>query len=283
MNISLSHLCLEVAQWLLIVALFLMLLRRKSQSRPLEKPSAADSDNYRESVNSISLLGGFCVRNRDGEDVSSRFSPILRKVIFALVVHSAEDKQGVPGERLDAYIWGYKPEGTASNNRNVYLSRLRKALDTVDGVSVITRNQLTSISLSPEASCDYLELMRLYKKDPTSVDVEKLISLLSKGDPFSNMSDAWMRDFHDEFSTATVAFLTQLLSRENLLQSTTLKISDIIQRYDKLNESALRTRCRLYRKQGNLSFAKEIYEQYCRDHKEFIGEHYCISFKEIIS
>ena len=283
MNISLSHLCLEIAQWLLIVALFLMLLRRKSHSRPLVKTSAAGSCNCKESINSISFLGGFCVRNREGEDISSLFSPILRKLLAALVVHSVSDKQGVLGEKIDSLVWGYKPEGTATNNRNVYLSRLRKALEGVDGVSISTRNQLTSICFSPEASCDYIEIMRLYGMETQLVDINKLLSLLSKGDPFTNMNDEWLKDFRDEFSIMTVSFFSQLLSHENLSSATRLKVSEIIVHYDKLNEPALKTRCRLYQQQGNLSFSKEIYEQYRRDYKELIGEEYHQSFKDVLS
>lgn len=249
----------------------------------MDKTTAIAAANHNESLNSISFLGGFCVRNREGKDISSQFSPILRKVLAALIVYSEGDKQGVLGEKIDSLIWGYKPEGTATNNRNVYLSRLRKALEEVDGVCVTTRNQLTSISLSPQVTCDYLELLRLYRTEATLVDADKLLSLLYKGDPFANMNDEWLNEFRQEFSVMTVAFLSQLLSHDNLSPATHLKISETIIRYDRLNEPALKARCRLHHQQGNLSFAKEIYEQYRRDHKEFIGEEYSQSFKDVLS
>lgn len=283
MNISLFHLCLEIAQWLLIVALLAMLLNKRLHARILDKGGPVFRSNYDESRNSISFLGGFCVRNRNGEDISSQFSPILRRVLVALVVYSAEDTQGVWGERLDSLIWGYKPDGTASNNRNVYLSRLRKALQDVDGVSISTRNQMTSISFDSTVSCDYIEMIRLYRTEGSFVDVDKLLSILLKGEPFTNMNDDWLKAFKDDFSTATVAYLSQLLSSEALSGNVRLKISEIIVRYDKLNEPALRTRCRINNRQGNLSLAKEIYEQYRRDYKEFIGEEYHQSFKGILS
>ena len=115
------------------------------------------------------------------------------------------------------------------------------------------------------------------------VDINKLLSLLSKGDPFTNMNDEWLKDLRDEFSIMTVNFFSQLLSHENLSSATRLKVSEIIVHYDKLNEPALKTRCRLYQQQGNLSFSKEIYEQYRRDYKELIGEEYHQSFKDVLS
>ena len=231
-NMSLFHLCLEVAQWLLIIALFFMLLRRRTNSRTLEMPAYEDNHRF-ESANSISFLGGFCVINKDGEDISSQFTPVLRKLLAVLVVHSVDGKQGVLRGKLDSLIWSYKPVGTAHNNRNVYLFRLRKALEGVEGVSISTKNLLTVISFAQQTSCDYVEINRLYKMDSSSVDVNRLLSLLSKGKPFVNMNDELLKECSDEFAAVTVSYLSQLLSREDLSSSMRQKISGIISHYDK--------------------------------------------------
>ena len=142
---------------------------------------------------------------------------------------------------------------------------------------------MTSISFDSAVTCDYNEIIRLYRTESSSVDVGNLLSLLSKGEPFTNMNEDWVKVFKEEFSTLTVAYLSQLLSSEALACGTRLKVSEIIIRYDKLNEAALWTRCRINNRQGNLTLAKEIYEQYRRDYKEFIGEEYQKSFNDIVS
>lgn len=237
---------------------------------------------YDFSRNSISLFGGFSVRDRNGADITSHFSPTLRKLLAALILHTIKHKHGIPGEKLNMLIWSYKPEGTASNNRNVYISRLRAVLEEMDGVTINTKNKFLSISLSDDVLCDYKEALRLYDDSTSVEDVSRLLCLLFRGQLLPNMEDEWVETFRSEYSAMTLSFLNSQLDKSELPENVKLKVADTVMQYDRLNERALRIRCRICHSNGNLGPAKEAYDSFCKEYKETIGEEYAVTFKQII-
>ena len=265
--------------------LIIYAVRHKNRKRKSHKQvSLADTleSYYDFSKNSICLFGGFSVYNREGEDITANFSPTLRKLLITLILHTVKYKQGILGEHLNQLIWGYKPEGTASNNRNVYISRLRTALEDLDGVTINTKNKFLSISFADSTICDYVEAMRLQENPSTSEDVNRLLSLLLNGKLLPDSQDDWTEGFKNEYTAMTIAFLSDQLDSDLVTDGIKLKIADTIILYDSLNEKALRARCAIYHATGNLGLAKEVYDTFCREYNAAIGENYNVSFKELI-
>ena len=283
----------EGTSWLTIVILILTgaaiagalaLLINAKKKKASRHISLADTlENYYDfSKNSICLFGGFSVYDRDGKDITANFSPTLRKLLIALILHTVKYKQGILGENLNQLIWGYKPEGTASNNRNVYISRLRTALEDLDGVTINTKNKFLSISFAKPVICDYVEAMRLKENSTKSDDVKRLLSLLFNGKLLPNSQEDWIETFKNEDTAMTLAFLSHQLDSNLVTDGIKLKIAETIVLYDSLNEKALRARCAIYHATGNLGLAKEVYDTFCREYSAAIGEEYKTPFKEII-
>lgn len=238
---------------------------------------------YDFSRNSISILGHFHVRNRDGQDISSQFSPTLRKLLSILIIYTVKYKQGILGDKLNMLIWAYKPEGTASNNRNVYISRLRAVLEGIDGVSIVTKNKYLSISFTDEVLCDYRELMRLVDEYESEKDLSCLLSLVLRGPLLPNLEDEWVSEFKNEYSSMVLSFLNEQIDNPGMSESVRIRLADTIMLYDKLNERALKIKCTISHANGNIASAKESYDMFCREYASVIGEEYGVSFKQIIS
>lgn len=244
----------------------------------------ADLDTlYDFSRNSISILGHFHVRNRDGQDISSQFSPTLRKLLAVLIIYTVKYKQGILGDKLNMLIWAYKPEGTASNNRNVYISRLRAVLEGMDGVSINTKNKYLSVSFSDEVLCDYKELMRLVDESESDHDLSRLLSLVLRGPLLPNLEDEWVNEFKTEYSSMVLSFLNEQIENEGMPESIRVRLADTIMLYDKLNERALKIKCTISHANGNIASAKEAYDAFCGEYASVIGEEYGVSFKQIIT
>ena len=258
-------------------------IKRKHDRRNILQDLPVIEEYYDFSRNSICLFGGFKVYSRTGEDITSNFSQTLRKLLIALILYTVKYKQGILGEKLNQLIWDYKPEGTASNNRNVYISRLRTALEDIDGIKINTKNKFLSISFSHPAICDYVEAMRLYGNHETSDDINRLLSLIFKGKPFPNTDEEWIEAFKSEYSAITLSFLSKMLDSNIISDNMKLKIADTVVLYDGLNEKAMCARCNIHHATGNLGLAKDIYDTFCQEYRSAIGEDYSISFKSIIS
>lgn len=278
----------RIANFIAIVVAILILIvirlryKKGKASRQISLEDTLET-YYDFSKNSICLFGGFAVYNRSGEDITANFSPTLRKLLITLILYTVKYKHGILGEQLNQLIWGYKPEGTASNNRNVYISRLRTALEELDGVTINTKNKFLSISFADSTICDYVEAMRLQENPSTSDDVNRLLNLMLNGKLLPDSQEDWTEVFKNEYTAMTISFLSKQLDSNLVTYGIKLKIADTIVLYDSLHEKALRTRCAIYHVSGNLGLAKEAYDTFCREYEATIGENYKISFKEIIS
>ncbi len=267
------------------VCIFLTYNRKYNAGRRLRnlKDVSELDELYDFSRNSIRIIGGFAVRNRDGEDISSLFSPTLRKLLSALILYTVKFNHGIQGDKLNMLIWGYKPEGTASNNRNVYISRLRAVLEGMDGISISTKNKYLSISMSDEVLCDYRELMGLFEEPESSRDQLRILCLLLRGSLLPNLHDEWVGEFKNDYSSMALTFLNQQIDNDNLSEGVRVRLADTIMMYDKLNERALRIKCSISHADGNIASAKEAYDAFCREYMAVIGEEYAVPFKQIIS
>ena len=253
-------------------------LRRHPRGAAILTDAPAMEEHYDFSKNSICLTGAFSVCNRDGEDITSQFSPTLRKLLAILILYSVRDRQGIIGEKLNQMIWDYKPEGTASNNRNVYISRLRTVLEGLDGVRINTKNKYLSITLSDEVTCDYKEAMGLFAENYSKKNVSRLLSLLFRGRLLPNLENDWVESFRNEYSAMALSFLNNLLDKEDVSAGMKLRVAESISQHDRLNERALRVRCSIWQTGGNLSQAKAVYDSYCREYRQIMGEDYKIPF-----
>ena len=74
------------------------------------------------------------VFERNGEEVSQRFSPLLRELFVLLILRSAEN--GISSEELTTMLWFDKDDVSAKNNRAVNLSKLRVLVESVGGCTI---------------------------------------------------------------------------------------------------------------------------------------------------
>ncbi|MCR5548102.1 MAG: hypothetical protein K6F25_05060 [Bacteroidales bacterium] len=257
--------------------------RRKGESVASvssEEPEAEYAPAYDFSRSSISLLGGFKVMDKEGNDITSSFTPTLKSMLVLIILSTP--KGGILKNRFDRIIWPYKPEDTANNNRNVYLSRLRPLLDQVGDVNVVSKNKILSLETADGVTCDYLEIMRLFGTERSNGNIRRITELLLKGQLLPNMEQAWTEPYKKELSSKTVEMLGYQLRRNDLPAGTTLGMADLVLKYDYLNEDALRAKCRTLVAQGKTGLAKDVYDIFRAEYQDVMGIDYPLPFNRII-
>lgn len=256
--------------------------RRKNKSGLFGDSLDIDNDalKYDFSKSSISFLGGFGVIDKDGQDITRSFTPIL-KSILVLTILSAP-KGGIATSRFDRIIWPYKPEDTTNNNRNVYLSRIRPLLERIGGIRIISKNKILHIEIEKNVFCDYLETMRLLGAERNNKNVKRLTNLLLRGSLLPNMENSWIEPYRKDLSSQVVEILGYQLRRTDLPAETKLSIADLILNYDYLNEDALRCKCKVLTSQGKTGLAKEVYDKFCSEYQEVMGIEYHLPFNRTI-
>ncbi|MDD4922252.1 MAG: hypothetical protein PHS30_07220 [Bacteroidales bacterium] len=240
------------------------------------------------SKSSISLLGSFNVRNKDGEDITNNFTPRLKNMLILLILYSEKNERGIVEKKLDDFLWSDKSEDSARNNRNVSLRKLRVLLEQVGDVEILNDNQFRKIIIGEGTFCDYNKALQ-YMAEAKSAEskneefLNKLLELLLFGPLLPNTSADWLDDFKGNYSSSAIDLLGELLKNDSFKHHTKfrLKIAETIISHDMLNEEALIIKCTILYNTGKKGLAKTAYDSFCREYKKSLGEDYKMTFTSI--
>lgn len=284
-NVSLLHILIACVLLAAIVGFILgsKARRKKSSSTNDLSEEAPRKAFYNFDKGSICFFGGFCVKDRNGQDITSQFTPTLKALTTLLILYSAKEPSGIISNKLNRTLWPYKPEDTANNNRNVYISKLRPILDEIGDIKIVCQNRFWSMQFGSDVICDYIEVQRLLKAESSEENIDHMLELLLKGMMLPNMEQDWVDEFKSDFSNTTIDFLSSQISREDISDDIIINACDTIFQHDFLNEDALKTKCRVLYKQGKAGLAKSTYDSFCKDYRESIGMDFAIPFKKIIA
>lgn len=285
--------------WILLIVVvdmivFLGMHWRRKRQRRLETSSRAKvlTSFGNEGVlvqlprcNAIYLFGGFQVFDCNGEEISHRFSPLLRELFILLILRSAEN--GISSDELTTILWFDKEDVSAKNNRAVNLSKLRVLVELVGGCTISKINGNWRLLFEKEIFVDYYECLseKVRPDNLTTERIKILAALTGKGGLLNECDYLWL----DSFKSRTADFLIEALLKyaslldEHEAYDTKLLICDILFRFDSVNEAALRLKCGTYMSMHRQYMAKTTYEHFCREYKSLYNEPFRHSFNSIIS
>ena len=237
----------------------------------------------------IRLLGKFQVKDKDGNDISGNFTPILKSLLLLILLHSQKDERGITNKKIDETLWGDKSEKSAQNNRNVSLSKLRSLLDKIGNVRIIQDNNFWKIESDNPAYCDYQMALQYIQEATSNRQKDEsffydLLELLFYGPLLPNTQFDWLDSFKSDYSCNTIDLLNELLKNEEFLQNDKfrLQIAETIFSHDILNEEALQVKCTLLYNNGKKGIAKNTYDNFCKEYQTLLGVEYNIPFSQII-
>lgn len=235
--------------------------------------------------NAIYLFGGFQVFDCKGEEISHRFSPLLRELFILLILRSAEN--GISSDELTTMLWFDKEDVSAKNNRAVNLSKLRVLVESVGGCTISKVSGNWRLLFEKEIFVDYYECLpeKVRPDHLTTERIKVLAALTGKGGLLNECDYLWL----DSFKSRTADFLIEALLKyaslldEHEAYDTKLLICDILFRFDSVNEAALRLKCATYMSMHRQYMAKTTYEHFCREYKSLYNEPFRHSFHSILS
>lgn len=249
--------------------------------------SASDMESESSGISSaITLLGTFSIRDLSGSDITTKFSDRLKSLFIYLLLNCSNNSEGVPYQAIDETIWGDKDEKSAHNNRNVYMRKLRLLLESVGDMSITYYNGYFKISCG-NVECDYTEAIKLMNESeanestPSSV-ADKMLELLAKGPLLPSFSHNWIDAFKAEYTDKALEWLTRSLFLElSRNEERAFLIAKIIFLHEPLSEDAMKVMCIIMSKRKRISHAKAIYDKFCREYRQNMGEEFTVPFSDI--
>ena len=137
--------------------------------------------------------------------------------------------------------------------------------------------------------CDYctaLHCMDLLQKNGAQKDevlLNQILELLLYGPLLSNTIVDWLDEFKDAYSSLSIDLLRNLLDIEYRKsdREMVLRITDIMFLHDPLNEEALAAKCSVLFLEGKKGIAKSVYDRFCKEYRESLGEDYKIPLSKL--
>lgn len=244
------------------------------------------SHYFDRSHSSISLLGGFNVRDKDGNDITSKFTSRLKNLLVLLLLSCRKNESGIKYQIIDEQIWYDKDEKSAQNNRNVSMRKLRLLLEEVGNVSIVYDKGFFKIETN-DVLFDYKEIDTRISEIANSENasqelINEILELLLMGPLLPNTHYDWLDKYKAEYSDAALTMLNKLLKYEQGKDDElAYRIADTISLHEPLSEEAMIAKCRILNNRGMIGMAKNIHMKFCREYLKSLGEEYSLDFASI--
>jgi two-component SAPR family response regulator len=238
-----------------------------------ELPGAIVKEQERASIH---LFGRFEATDKNGVDVTTQFTPLLKELFLLVLLYSVRDSKGISSEKLYEILWSDKPTKDAKNNYSVNIVKLKTILEKI-GETHIGREsgKLRLDILNQSVKIDYEEFVRLVS-DKQVVDkkyIQQLLNITSRGSFLNEVHYSWLDNFKSEISGLVIDILLGYAARADMASEADLiiKISNTIFSFDHLNDAALEYKCKSLVLQGRYGMAKDAYLKFAKEYKENYG------------
>ncbi len=269
-------------------AFFLWRKRRRSTPPPCPEPVAAALKRHDPG---IYLLGGFRVIDRNGQEITSNFTPIMRQLLVLLILFSdrQKGKRGISNAELKEALWSDKSEESFYNNRGVNIRKLRTCLAEVGAVEITSDCGYWYISEGGGMSMvDYFRYnRRLDAIDPKAVsadDVRQLIGIAQHGTLLPDMHFDWADRFKADYTDKVIMLSARIRDNGDFvsLPEICIRLADVTLLFDSLDEDSIRAKCRALIQLKRHGIAENVFHVFCQEYKRLMGEDYRQSFDRFV-
>ena len=260
-----------------------------STSPEIREKVFRQTDEQPKLVSSILFFGGFQIFDKNGTDISSKFTMTLKELFVLIVLHSVKFEKGVSATVIQEYLWPDKDEVSARNNRNVNIKKLRTLLEKVGGIFIENNNSYLRLTMEDHIFCDYQVVYKMLNHDKHISDekdkINVIIGNVKRGSLLPNLQTSWLDNYKSDISNLIIDTLIEYSQKldgdkdDKLL----LEIADAVFMYDTINQEALRIKCSVLNKKGKYSLAKTWYDHFVKEYQKLYAENYPRTFEDVIS
>jgi two-component SAPR family response regulator len=250
---------------------------RSIESTILRKPEA----NY------IQLFGDFKVLGKDGNDITSQFTPKLKQLFLVILLYSQRNKNGISTKELTDILWMGHSSQSAKNSRGVTIRKLRLILELLDSVQIHFHVDRWSMVFSSSVYCDYIDCLNLLKREnihDTDFNLN-FYHIIQEGELFKGDSFDWLDDFKGFVGNNIVDILLKFIHELNIQNDSELilKLTDRVLVTDPVNDQALAYKLKILIKQDNYNLSRFTFDRFCTLYEEMYGEKFKVKFEELIA
>ncbi|MDR0543572.1 MAG: hypothetical protein LBH19_15365 [Dysgonamonadaceae bacterium] len=270
--------------------------RKEIKDKPINEQSNEELPEIKQirartEKQAIFFFGGFQVKDKDGNDVTDKFSPMSKQIFLILLLYSLkEDNKGISSNKLDETLWPDKSHDSARNNRSVMMSNIRRIFENIGLLNIENFHLKWVVELEDEVYFDYRKALQLIRDMKisgarTRETVMELLHIVSHGELLPDLQVEWVDTFKASFANELIDLLIDVCKKKELAFSSSelIYLADTLLIHDVLNDDALKLKCRTLVKMGKNGLAKTTYNSFIKQYSTLFGTRYNFSFEQIIA
>lgn len=273
-----------------IIALLVIIFFRKRKEIPVlpsKKEIIKIPEFKQEFTEKFNIFGSFYMSNSNGDDITAKFSPMLKKLYLVFLFHSVE-RDGITSQRLTEILWPDYTFKSAKNTRGTNIQKLRNLLSGNEGISIDFVDKRWFLNFDDDKIyCDYKKFYELLNRAKTDFNIEnilivlpELLTITNKGRIVINVQDEWLDPYLEDITNAVLEFYVSVINVLNYDQHTSIlqNIADAIFKFDSVNETALEVKIKALNLKGQHGTAKLCFDHFKNEYFALYDEDYPKSF-----
>jgi two-component SAPR family response regulator len=239
-------------------------------------------------ASSIFLFGHFEVIDKEGNDITRQFTPLLKEIFLLILIHTFKDGKGISSDKLYETIWADKSIKDARNNFSVNIVKLKSILEKAGTTNISKETGKWRFKiLDNSIKLDYKQFLQLADEKPSSINknyINELLVFLNKGAFLREAQYTWLDDTKANVSDFVISTILSYTLNASLHSEPDfiLKLANCIFYFDQMNEEALELKCRSLIILGRHGLSKETYLNFIKAYTKNYGQEFNKTYAEII-
>ncbi|MCW3092991.1 MAG: galactose oxidase [Ferruginibacter sp.] len=236
---------------------------------------------------SIFLFGEMQIYDKNGNDITRQFTPLLKELFLIILLFSIRKERGVSSDKLIELLWSGKSAESARNNRSVNIAKLKLILDKMEHCQLSKETGFWKIDIDYNyISVDYQDYLGIVanKKNISKQNILKLTRITQRGSFLTSIEHEWLDSFKSEVSNEIIDTYLHYAESVKIADDPDflIQLTNFIFYFDPVNEDAMLIKCKALSHLGKHSLAKNAFEAYCKEYRLIYGEDFKKDFQSII-
>ena len=236
----------------------------------------------------IIFFGGFQIIDNKKNDITNKFSPLLKELFLLIWLYTFKNNKGISSEKLVEILWYDKDTKNAQNNRSVNIAKLKGLLSEVGNCKLTNDTGYWKINFDPKIlKSDYFDVMQIVgtkKKEINKKNIKHLINITKKGPFLLNLNYEWLDFFKSDISDRIIDTLVGFGENFTIEEEPDfmINLADSIFNFDSINEEAMFFKCKAKNVMGKHSNAESTYKKFINEYEILYGQKYEHSFVDVL-
>ncbi len=260
----------------------------QEEALPIMPLAHLQNQNGKKVVSTIYLFGQFQVFDKEGNDVTKLFTPLLKELFLIVTIYTIHNGRGISSQGLNEILWYDKSIKDAKNNRSVNIAKLKAVLEKI-GDCVINKesgywqiqNDNKNVHIDYEVYASLLQNTSLPPKEYMALFGD----IVKRGSFLEQTEYNWLDNIKSDISNSVIDICVGFIKTQDIAKEPEfiIEVTNYIFHFDQLNEDALIYKCKCLIQLKRHTLANNSYLKFIKDYKDIYGEDFSKSFHDVIA